>query len=144
MKLLFATDNNIGSILTRWWLFSKYSHVAISKDGQVIEATFWHGVRQVPEEDFIKKYKEVLHCHVNNVDDEKAWKFASEQVGKPYDYTALFGLLFRKNWQEPDSYFCSELVACALIAGGIEVIRRESPRVTPQDLLNSFLVIPDV
>ena len=60
---------------------------------------------------------------------------ARSQIGKPYDLTALFGLLMHRDWQEDDSWFCSELVAWAFSRGGSPLFRREvMHRITPQHL----------
>ena len=40
--------------------------------------------------------------------------FLLSQEGKPYDLTGIFGFVADRNWDEPDSWFCSELVAAAL------------------------------
>ena len=46
---------------------------------------------------------------------ESNWRaFLIEQLHKPYDKPAILGFAFGRNWQEPDSWFCSELQAAAL------------------------------
>lgn len=40
--------------------------------------------------------------------------FLSKQIGRPYDYEAILGFMFSRDWRETDSYICSELVALAL------------------------------
>jgi hypothetical protein len=56
-------------------------------------------------------------------------------VGKPYDLTALFGLLMRRDWQEEDRWFCSELVGWAFAQGGSPLFRADAlHRITPQNL----------
>jgi hypothetical protein len=48
------------------------------------------------------------------------WKFLHAQEGKPYDWRAIFAFQFgERDWQEDDSWFCSELVAAALRASGV-------------------------
>jgi len=60
---------------------------------------------------------------------------ACSQLGKLYDYTAILGLGFHRDWQEMDSWFCSELVAWAFDEAGLPLFRREVlHRVTPQHL----------
>lgn len=48
-----------------------------------------------------------------------------------YDWTAIFGMLLQRNWQEQDSWFCSELVEAALTAGGRQRFRDDVSRITP-------------
>jgi hypothetical protein len=47
------------------------------------------------------------------------YAFLGAQVGKPYDKTAIWAFVLGRDWTEPDSWFCSELLAAAVIAAGI-------------------------
>jgi hypothetical protein len=40
--------------------------------------------------------------------------FLIKQIGRPYDYEAIMGFIFNRDWRETDSWICSELVAAAL------------------------------
>lgn len=42
------------------------------------------------------------------------YDFLYKQLGKEYDYEAILGFMFGRNWRETDSWICSELVAAAL------------------------------
>ena len=67
--------------------------------------------------------------------------FAVAQVGKPYDWDALLGMPFRKDWRDPSKWFCSELVTAAFEAGGHPILRSDHvDRVTPRDVLMSPLL----
>ena len=70
---------------------------------------------------------------------EEAFNWATTQLGKPYDFTALFGLALDRNWREDDSWFCSELVAAAFEAVGAPLFNLSTPvyRITPRDILLS-------
>lgn len=63
--------------------------------------------------------------------------FLRKQVGKPYDFLAIAGLAAQRDWQEPDSWFCSELCAAALADCGYfpQHLATEFTHVTPRDLL---------
>lgn len=104
-------------------------------DGEdAIEAT-WPAVRVTPLAEIIAKHS--AHCIVEMAcqDDAAVLAAVRSQVGKPYDLTALFGLLTHRDWQEPDAWFCSELVAWAFSQGGSPLFRPEAlHRVTPQHL----------
>ena len=68
-------------------------------------------------------------------DPDAVIKAALTQLDKPYDFTALFGLLMHRDWQEEDSWFCSELVAWAFAQGGSPLFKPDAiKRVTPQHL----------
>ena len=140
MKIVFATNNKIGSLFIRWFTWSRYSHVALVWGSNVIEATLAHGVRVFPFRSFVKKYKSVLLCNVKGVDEKKAVAFTLNQLNKPYDIKAIFGFVLRRKWTDAERWFCSELVAVALHEGGVTLIKKEAHRVTPEDLLCSPLV----
>lgn len=60
---------------------------------------------------------------------------ARSQEGKGYDLTASFGIPLRRDWQEPDKWFCSELVAWSFAQGGSPLFRPDAVhRVAPQHL----------
>ena len=62
----------------------------------------------------------------------KSLGMALQQIGKPYDWRALFGFLFHRDWTEPDSWFCSELVAWSAQQGGARWFRSDAlNRITP-------------
>lgn len=46
-------------------------------------------------------------------------QFLYDQLGKPYDFSAIWGFLFNRDWRAPDSWICSELQCAAGEASGI-------------------------
>jgi hypothetical protein len=63
--------------------------------------------------------------------------FLRTQLGKPYDVEAIVAFVARRDWQEPDAWFCSELQAAALAACGwfAQALATEFNHITPRDLL---------
>jgi hypothetical protein len=63
--------------------------------------------------------------------------FLRSQLGKPYDKTAILAFVAARDWQEKDSWFCSELQAAALVACGwfASPLATEFNHITPRDLL---------
>lgn len=63
--------------------------------------------------------------------------FITSQVGKPYDVEAIVSLVLERNWQDPKAWFCSELMASALVHCGwfSSPIATTFNKVTPRDLL---------
>ena len=99
-----------------------------------IEAV-WPAVRSVPVAEVIAAHSECVIVDFPVRDPEAVIRAARSQVGKPYDLTALFGLLMHRDWQEDDSWFCSELVAWAFAQGGAPLFRADAMhRVTPHHL----------
>lgn len=72
---------------------------------------------------------------------EEAYRWALTQSGKKYDYSAISGIAFDRNWRDPRKWFCSELVAAAFEAVEAPILSTrpssQTWRVTPRDLLLS-------
>ena len=134
MRVLFCTSKLPGAVLIRTITWSDWSHVALIDGEEAIEAT-WPAVRVAPLSEIIAKHSAFVVVDIPCDDPAAVIAAARSQVGKPYDLTALFGLLVRRDWQEPDRWFCSELVAWAFEQGGAPLFRPEALyRVTPQHL----------
>ena len=133
MRVIFCRSNTIGGFLLRLFTMSKWNHVALEYNGRVIDANTGVGVTECGIVEFNGRYSKTETVKITSVNDNLSWKFAMNQVGKPYDWKAIFAFPFRKNWESENKYFCSELVASALIHGG-KSIRIKSNRVTPRDL----------
>jgi uncharacterized protein YycO len=134
MRVLFCTSKLPGAVLIRAVTWSDWSHVALVDGDEVIEAT-WPAVRVTPLADVIAKHAAHVIIDLPCLCPEAAIAAARGQVGKPYDLTALFGLLMHRDWQEDDSWFCSELVAWVFAQGGTPLFRPEAMhRITPQHL----------
>ncbi len=46
-------------------------------------------------------------------------EIARSKLGKPYDFTGILGVGVNRDWQEPDSWFCSEDVSDTLKRSGL-------------------------
>lgn len=135
MKLLFCTSNLPGALAIRAITWSSWSHVAILlDDGSAIEAT-WPKVRRVDAALIKSKHSKWQVVDVPVPDEQAAVKFAMSQIGKPYDVSALFGIMFHRNWADDSKWFCSELATAVLKAGGLKLFREcVLSRVVPQHL----------
>ena len=134
VKLLFCTSQKIGAVAIRAVTWSKYSHVALVDGDEVIEAT-WPAVRVAPLSEVIAAHSAHVIVDLPCLSPAEVIKAARSQVGKPYDYTAILGLGLRRDWQEEDAWFCSELVAWSFQHAGEPLFRAEClRRVTPQHL----------
>lgn len=63
--------------------------------------------------------------------------FVYRQEGKPYDWYAIFGILFYRQWDSEDRWFCSELIAAAFARAGISLVYEPTNWITPADLFVS-------
>jgi uncharacterized protein YycO len=102
-------------------------------DNTVIEAAAFKGVVRGSFENFTKIYDRVIIQDLPLPNEEAAINFLLEQIGKPYDWTAIFGIVFRNGkWTDLDSWFCSELVEAAVKAGGLDRFKEDISRIIPQ------------
>lgn len=135
MRIIFATRRKyIPAVLLRILTLSKFSHMAVLlDDNTVIEAAAFKGVVRGSFENFTKIYDRVIIQDLPLPNEEAAINFLLEQIGKPYDWTAIFGIVFRNGkWTDLDSWFCSELVEAAVKAGGLDRFKEDISRIIPQ------------
>ena len=145
MTLLFSTTRGPVSGLIRFFTWSDFSHVdAVLPDGTLLGARAG-GVKIRPA-DYLGSAKTArFHVDLTPEQEAAAWAFLRNQIGKRYDFTAIIGFLFRRDWQRDGAWFCSELIAAACaLAAKFPLVRETKGRVTPRDLLISPWVLPDV
>lgn len=120
MYVVSVNHWGLGGTIIKLATFSKWSHSAIMfDDDTVIDVTRPTGVRQLTKEQFLAQYPNSDFHYVEVPDENKARKFALEQLNKRYDITAIFGIIFQnRRWQDDNKWFCSELVEAVLAAGG--------------------------
>ena len=132
------------SRLIRWRTWSDYSHAAwVCRDGSVIEA--WHvgkGVRRVAGLlDQHTPGTQVDLFDVQGLDDGRRYDvetFLLAQLGKPYDFAGIMGFVAARRVENPQKWFCSELIFAALQSVGIDILARiPAWKVTPGLLLLS-------
>lgn len=134
MKAIFCSKPGIASWLIRVACWSRWSHVAIIEDDEhVIHSTFWGGgVHRTTIWQMLGDYTEIEFTDIPVPDEVAAMAFLRDQLGKPYDWTAIVGMVMRRDWAEVDSWFCSELLEACLRAGGLTRFRALLSRITQQ------------
>ena len=101
----------------------------------IIQAHALHGVIRTPLAEAIANASECELVRLPAGDPAAVIAAAASQIGKPYDWTALWSFVIRRDWQEDDSWFCSELVAWAFAQGGSPLFRPDRiSRVVPEHL----------
>lgn len=142
ITLQFSTTSAFISRAIRFITWSEFSHVdVVLPDGGLLGAHL-DGVKiRRPE---TQKFTKTARFTVSMTPEQEArfYEFLYKQVGKPYDKTAIFGILVHRDWQEDDSWFCSELVAAACEYAGVSLIREKRNRITPRDEVMSPLLHP--
>jgi len=135
VSVLYSTTKSPFSWAVRLLTWSRWSHVGIISGGHVIEAHALHGVVKTPIHEAIESADQYLVELVPCSNPAGVLAAATRQIGKSYDWLALFGFLFRRDWQAIDKWFCSELVAWSFQAAGCPLFRAERlRRVTPEHL----------
>lgn len=142
--LLYPGHGLIGAA-TRWQTWGPYGHAALwVGEDEVIEADAFQGVVSRRADDV--RTADVFHVETSEDVARSAIAFARKQIGKPYDWGGVLRFLSRRpeslfRWQ--DSWFCSELVYAAFMAGGQRLLRSSEPwRVSPSLLGLSPLLAP--
>lgn len=135
VRVLFSTTRWPLSAAIRAATWSRWSHVAMVDGDSVIEAVAGKGVRRASLRGAIDRAADFAFVDLPATDPASVIAAAAGEINKPYDYTALIGLALRRDWQEPDAWFCSELVAWSFQEAGQPLLRAEVVRrVTPQHL----------
>jgi len=115
IKFHFYKGKSLLSWAIKFRTLSIYSHVAIEIDGIVYES--WQGKKNngvVKSNNPLTYHKKGTKIETILVPMEKwlVWKeFLELQVGKKYDYKAIFNFAFNWKKQNPDRWFCSELAS---------------------------------
>lgn len=115
----------------------RFNHCMLFDQGMVYEAVCWQGVRYVQPRVSMRGVKIYQDMDLVVPDIEAMRAFLREQLGADYDWAGAAGIPFLRsdNWQDPDKWWCSELIIAALAAGGLYVIDfSELERGTPNDL----------
>ena len=99
----------------------------------VIESMPRHGVRRIPLQQALGNASRYAFARLAARRPATIAAAATSQLSKPYDYEAIVGMGLHRDWQRPDAWFCSELLAWAFQEAGEPLFRPElTRRVTPQ------------
>ena len=139
-QIVFMDSDNLFAKAIKAVTWSDWSHVGIMFGGDLVDSRYKDG--GVTLTDYltrVSQYKRIQILEVP-IPAAKVWPYVTSQIGKPYDVSAVLGIPFRRDWQEDDKWFCSELVAWAFGAAGHPLIYKQHGRVTPQDLYEAARV----
>lgn len=140
VTLQFSSTSHPASRLICWGTWSRHSHVDfVLPDGTLLGAVPGGVAIRPPEPERIRVERYTVQIHVDTLGDPVM--AALGQLGKPYDWRGALGLALRRDWQEDDAWFCSELVAWAFECAGTPLLKApQAWRLTPRDLLLSPLL----
>ncbi len=99
----------------------QYTHVEAQMDDGSFLGAMRDGVKARPKGYEAGKYLDETYLTLRMTDEQKAIfvAFLNRQIGKPYDYLAVTAFFVGRDWQETDSWDCSELIASGLAACGV-------------------------
>jgi uncharacterized protein YycO len=140
VTIRFVTCDDIVSALIRDKTWCDYSHVEfVLDDGTTLGAHADRGVAIRPANYDV--FTKLAVFAVPMTEEQKAaiMSFAKAQLGKAYDKDAIAGIVFHRDWRNPNEWFCSELVAAAFEqALPLLNVPDNVNRITPRDLLLSL------
>ena len=104
----------LDSAIIRWPTSCEYSDVGFydTVSNTYLSSQLSGGVRfrKTSETGMNKEsYSKIMYLTAPGI--EEAYSKAITQLNKPYDYTAIFGLAFNRDWRSTNAWYCSELVA---------------------------------
>lgn len=127
------------SRIMAWFSFARTTHCALVRNDHVIEASAIgepKGVRPVTLSTFMARHPDARLRKIEHGRPEQVWLHASTRIGKRYDWKWFAGWLVRKrDWQDPEAFTCSELIAWACEQSGEPLFEGDHTwSVTPQQI----------
>lgn len=131
IKVIFGKNHLPFSWLIRIFTWSRWSHCGIVVGDMVFEATATKGVVVTPLTNFIERYNNHAFADVVVRDSvANAYDRMAREIGKKYDFSAIFGIFLRTGWNNTDKWVCSELIAHVA-----DTYREDRVgRITPEDI----------
>lgn len=124
MQLVFVRKNDIFTWVVTTVEGGNWSHCAVVHDSDfVIHANPLKGTHRAKMGDIIASAADYAIVDVRGADEQVIYEYLEGRIGKGYDFAALPGLLFGKNWGMSDRDYCSELAANAAVMGGLAINR---------------------
>jgi uncharacterized protein YycO len=126
IKIQFVCESAIASQTIAWFSQGHLSHVdAVLDNGDLVGARSdsvggqLPGVRVRPPNYLEFSHRVVMAVPAKATENVAFYSFLRSQLGKPYDKKAILGFLLNRDWREPDSWICSELMSAAMEAADI-------------------------
>lgn len=143
MKIKFTASLLPLSPLIRVATWAKCSHVEFEfSDGMVIAPVMEVG-RVIATRDRKYRWEYPYELPISKKEEKTLRVWAEDQIGKPYDYTALapFNVLIpraKKLWKDDSMWMCSEFCAVGLELVGIKLFPEDYKKITPGRLMKTY------
>ena len=150
MKIKFTASYLPLSPLIMLWTWSKCSHCEFEfSDGMTIVPAMEAGKviatknRTYIGVTYLKMRDYTYDLPITERQEQEIRVWSEEQIGKPYDYTALAPLNVliprkKKAWKDDSRWTCSEFCAAGLELIGMEFFPDNFKKITPGDLMKKF------
>lgn len=149
LSFVFYTWPDITALTIRLATQSVWSHVELGlpQHQQSWGSVRKHGVASFDWECRVKGAAKAMQVTVpaTPFQEYAAKEFVYHQLGKPYDIWGALGLGLGRDWQDDQRWFCSELMAAALLKADYPKAKHSfgsSWRVTPGNLRKFLLKVP--
>ena len=109
MKVVMLGNWAFSAAIIRLFTFSRWHHCGVLVGDYVIEPRPWYGVKYTHIDSYKKRGRWAI-IDIPLDDEGEAIIWLQNQVGKPYDYKALFRMVIHRDWEQDDKWYCSELV----------------------------------
>lgn len=136
VPVIYSTSSLPAAAAIRRVTWGDWSHVAgiDERRVEVVEAV-WPRVRIAALDDWLAAHPRHDVSWLPARDPAAVVAAWRSQDGKPYDLLGALGLGLHRDWQDPVSWWCSELIAWGFDVGGSPLFRADAlHRVTPQHL----------
>ena len=140
LDVIFTRNHLPFSYAIRLVDMGTWSHAAAIDGDMIIESAFSRGgVKEDTLENLKKRSTAWCIVRIPVKDRQKAIDAIRSQIGKPYDFTAIIGILIiDRNYQEDDSWFCIELIVYGLHKGGTDYFNPDMQAVITPKMLFSI------
>jgi hypothetical protein len=139
ITLQFVDGSGIADFAIKAFTWSKYDHVdLVLPDGRLLGAVPGAGVTIRNDED-IKGKKIRYSYNPSREAEKKLYELAHAQLGKPYDWFTIAGIVLHQDWKERDAWICSVMQLWLSDKINFPLLNTNTPvnRITPRDLLLS-------
>lgn len=152
ISLVFVKSPGLAAFFIRLFTRSRWNHVAVAFNSSDVVEAVGSGVRRRSLAGLLKDRPDHSIVQVQVPDRESGVRFLLDQVGKPYDYAAIWAFVFLlgfplvnavfswlwtafggkpRDWQEDTKWFCCELAEATIVQAGRVRINAPVSRLTP-------------
>ena len=137
IQMMFTNSKTPMSPLIRAVTWSDFSHCVVLIDDDTIIHSDFHGVRIEPIKELQNRSRNWMIVEYECERPNDVIEACKTQLGKPYDFTGLFGIILRDiDLQDDSKWWCSELPVYGFDVSGQPKFNVDfMHRITPQHWL---------